>query len=278
MGKQYFRTVWISDTHLCSRDCQEGYLFDFLRSIKCEYLYIVGDFIDVWQLRRKWYWPHMLNRVIRRILKIADKGTRVVYIPGNHDEMMRDFIGFAFGKVEIRAQAVHQTLDGRRLLVLHGDEFDVIVRYKKWLSMLGSAAYDYTISANRILNWWRRKLNLPYYSFCGALKRRVKKAMEYTGAFEDALAREARRQSVDGVVCGHVHQPAIKDLHGVAYYNPGDWVENCSALVEDETGRMCILNWTHKWQEHAASWLDYDEDEAAVLPAASEAATIALGK
>jgi len=278
MAKQYYRTVWISDTHLCSRDCQEGYLYSFLRSVKCDYLYIVGDFIDVWQLRRRWYWPQMLNKVIQRILKIANKGTRVVYIPGNHDELMRDFAGFEFGKVDIRTHAIHETIDGRQLLVIHGDEFDVIVQCNKWLAVLGSAAYDYTIMLNRVLNWGRRKLNLPYYSLSGAIKRRVKRAMQYTGTFEEAVAREARKQGVDGVVCGHIHNPAIKDLHGIAYYNTGDWVENCSAMVEDEFGRLSIVRWTHEWQEHSHAVPEHDEEELETMPVPAAAMAFAWSK
>jgi len=264
MAKNYCRSIWISDAHLCTRGCQVGYLYSFLKNVKCDYLYIVGDFIDVWQLKRRWYWPQLFNRVIRRILKIAQKGTKVVYIPGNHDEIFRDFAGFDFGQVQIQTHAIHETADGRKLLVLHGDEFDVLVKCHKWLAVLGSAAYDYLIALNRLLNLSRRKLKLPYYSLSGAIKRKVKKACQYINNFEEVAAMAAAKHKVDGVICGHIHHPIIKDLHGITYYNTGDWVENCSALVENDFGEISILRWTQDWHAEPLQELESEEEDVEV--------------
>lgn len=243
-GKRHYRAVFISDTHFCSRDCQAEMLLDFLKHVKCEYLYIVGDLIDLWQLRRRWYWPQELNNVIQRMLKMAKRGTQVVYIPGNHDEQFRDYAGHTFGGVRIATRVVHITASGKRLLVMHGDEFDAVVQYNKWLAVLGSAAYDYLIYVNRILNYMRRKLGKPYWSFSGAIKRKVKNAVTYIETFEAAVVKEAKKENVDGIVCGHLHQPAMKTMEGLTYCNTGDWVENCTALVEGANGQLEIIDWT----------------------------------
>ncbi len=263
MGKKpHYRSVWISDVHLCTRDCQVGYLHSFLKKIRCDRLYIVGDFIDFWALKRRWYWPADFNGVIRRILKHVKKGTKVYYIPGNHDENLREFDGLSFGGVRIRRQMIHETADGRRLLVLHGDEFDTIVQARRWLARLGSWAYDYLIVVNRIVNAVRRRFGLPYYSLSGAIKRKVKSAVSYTGSFEQAVVHAANKAGVDGVVCGHIHQPAMKEIDGVSYYNTGDWIESCTALMETDTGEMFLLKFTEQWDlAHPES----DDAEADVL-------------
>lgn len=274
MSKKYYRSVWISDTHLCSRDCRVEYLLSFLKSVKCEYLYLVGDFIDVWQLKRRWYWPQAFNNVVHKVLAKSKKGAKVTYIPGNHDEFFRNFVGYQFGGVQIKDKAIHVTADGRRLLILHGDEFDMVVQYNKWLALLGSAAYDYLVTLNRILNLGRRKLNMPYWSLSAAIKRKVKNAVTYVGKYEEAMIHEARKHNADGIVCGHIHQPAVKQIDGLLYCNTGDWVENCTALVEEEDGKLSIIHWLTDWDmaavsanqaQEAAQEPDFDEEPVAVM-------------
>ena len=242
-GKIKFRTVWISDTHLGTAGCNAELLHDFLHSIKPETLYLVGDIIDGWRLKRGWYWPARHNDVVRRVLKLANKGTRVVYIPGNHDEALRDFTGLAFGGVEIMQEAIHVTADGKRLLVLHGDEFDGIVLYARWLAFLGDRAYAALLRLNIWFNFIRRRFGLPYWSISAYLKHRVKNAVAFIGRFEAAVAHAARERGVDGVVCGHIHSAEIRDFDGILYMNDGDWVESCTALVEHADGRIEIIDW-----------------------------------
>jgi UDP-2,3-diacylglucosamine pyrophosphatase LpxH len=241
--KRKYRTVWISDVHLGTRGCNAALLVDFLRSIECETLYLVGDIIDGWRLRKGWYWPDQHNEVVRRVLKMAHRGTRVVFVAGNHDEMFRDYAGFSFGGIELRLEAIHVTADGRRLLVTHGDSFDGVVLYARWLAVLGDQAYGLLLRANVLVNAVRRRLQLPYWSLSAHLKRKVKNAVQYIGSFEEAVAREAHERGFDGIVCGHIHCAEIRQIGAVTYYNDGDWVESCTALVEDRTGAMQILDW-----------------------------------
>mgnify|MGYP001351289750 CR=1 FL=1 len=238
-----YRTLFISDVHLGSRGCQAGMLLEFLRSVRCETLYLVGDIIDFWSLERSFYWPQEHNDVLRTVLGMARHGTRVIYVPGNHDELFRDHIDTVFGNVEIRARRVHETADGRRLLVLHGDEFDGVVRCSPWLARLGSHAYDALIRLNRYLNAWRRFFGYGYWSLAAFLKHRVKNAVQYIGDFEQAVARAARQEGVDGLVCGHIHRPEVRMVGDVLYCNDGDWVESCSALAEHRDGRLELLYW-----------------------------------
>lgn len=250
--KRFYRSVWISDVHLCTRDCQAEMLQSFLESIKCDYLYLVGDIIDVWALRRRWHWPVEYNEVLHRLLKRCRKGAQVIFIPGNHDEFFRGFVGYSFGDMRIAPRAYHITADGRKFLVLHGDEFDTVVRYRPWLSHLGTWAYNYLIAINRLVNGVRRWLGKPYWSFSGAIKRRVKQAVKYLTDFERILVREAQGQGVDGVICGHIHQPALCERSGILYCNTGDWVENCTALVEHEDGRLEIIWWHQELESRDA--------------------------
>lgn len=238
------RTVFLSDTHLGFKGCRAEYLLDFLRRVECEQIYLVGDIIDVWSLSRAFYWPQAHNDVIRTILGKAKHGTRVVYVPGNHDRPFRDHDGLVLGNVEIQRQAIHCTADGRWLLVLHGDEFDSIVRASPLLESVGSQAYALALTLNRWLNRLRRALGYPYWSLSAFLKDRVKNAVKYIANFERAIAAEARRRGLDGVVCGHIHRAEIRDIDGITYCNDGDWVESCTALVEDFQGRLSLLRWT----------------------------------
>jgi UDP-2,3-diacylglucosamine pyrophosphatase LpxH len=242
-GKLKFRTVWISDTHLGTSGCNAELLHDFLHSIKPETLYLVGDIIDGWRLKRGWYWPPRHNDIIRRVLKLANKGTRVVYIPGNHDEALRDYTGLAFGGVEVMQEAIHVTADGKRLLVLHGDEFDGVVLYARWLAFLGDVGYSVLLRLNVWFNAARRQFGLPYWSLSAYIKHRVKNAVAFISRFEEVVAHAARERGVDGVICGHIHSAEIRDFDGILYMNDGDWVESCTALVEHFDGRIEILDW-----------------------------------
>jgi UDP-2,3-diacylglucosamine pyrophosphatase LpxH len=244
--KLKFRTVWISDTHLGTSGCNADLLLDFLKSIQPETLYLVGDIIDGWRLKRGWYWPPRHNDIVRRVLKLANKGTRVVYVPGNHDEVLRDYTGLSFGGVDVVAEAIHTTADGRRLLVLHGDEFDGVVLYAKWLAFLGDYAYAALLHLNVGFNVVRRRFGLPYWSLSAHIKKKVKNAVSFISRFEEAVAHAAAERGVDGVVCGHIHSAEIRQFGGVTYYNDGDWVESCTALVEHANGRMEIVDWAKR--------------------------------
>jgi len=240
------RSVFISDVHLGFKGCRAEFLLDFLRRVECEQIYLVGDIIDLWSLRRSFYWPQAHNDVIRTILGKAKHGTRVMYVPGNHDRAFRDHDGLTLGNVEIRLEAIHETADGRRFLVLHGDEFDSIVRASPLLESLGNRAYAAALRMNRYVNEVRQLLGYPYWSLAAFLKHKVKNAVKYIANFERALAVEARRRGVDGVICGHIHRAEITEIDGILYCNDGDWVESCTTLVEDFAGRLSLLRWTEK--------------------------------
>ncbi len=240
-----YRTIWLSDIHLGTRGCKAEYLLDFLKHNKCEFLYLVGDIIDGWQLGKSGYWVQSHNDVIRKILKASKNGTRVVYIPGNHDEMFRDYVDMQFGGVTVAEQVVHETADGRRLLVIHGDQFDGIVRNARWLAILGDRAYTFALQLNLLYNWGRRRLGLPYWSLSAYLKHKVKNAVKFMTNFEHALAQEARSRGLDGVVCGHIHKAELRMIEGILYCNDGDWVESCTALVEHASGTLEIVRWAH---------------------------------
>jgi UDP-2,3-diacylglucosamine pyrophosphatase LpxH len=238
------RTVWISDLHLGTPGCQAVALLDFLRHVECETLYLVGDIIDGWQLRRSWYWPQTHNDVVQKLLRKARKGTRVVFVPGNHDEFARAFADHNFGGVDVVEECVHELADGRRLWVVHGDLFDGVVQVARWLAYLGDSLYEAALKLNRWLNSARARLGLPYWSLSRYLKFKVKRAVSYVGDFEAAVAREARRRGLQGVVCGHIHHAEMRTIDGVLYCNDGDWVESLTALVEHPDGRLEIIDWS----------------------------------
>ena len=242
-AKLRFRAIWISDTHLGTPGCQSRALLEFLRRTESRYLYLVGDIIDGWQLKRRWYWHQGHNDVIQKILRKARKGTSVVYIPGNHDEAARHYLGLAFGGIVICDEAIHTTADGKRLLVTHGDLFDGVVQCARWLALLGDALYKFTLKLNQHFNALRGRIGLPYWSLSQYLKHRVKNAVSYIVAFEQALADEARRRRLDGVVCGHIHHAEVRTIDGTLYCNDGDWVESLTALVETADGELRILYW-----------------------------------
>jgi len=241
----HYRTVFISDLHLGTRGCRADFLADFLRRVSCENLFLVGDIIDGWRLRKSWYWDASHDEVLRLILRHARSGAAVTYIPGNHDEMFRDWLplGLEIAGIRLKREAVHTTADHRRLLVIHGDEFDSVVRYFKVLALLGDWAYTTALVVNRWFNAIRRRLGYPYWSLSAWLKRQVKEAVKAIDRFEAALAGEARRRGLDGVVCGHIHHAEMREVGGVLYLNDGDWVESCTALVEHADGRLELVDW-----------------------------------
>lgn len=238
-----FRSIWISDVHLGTRACRAEYLLDFLRHTESEHLFLVGDIIDVWNLKNGWYWPPLHNRVVQTVMDKASRGTKVTFVPGNHDEIFRDYCDKIFGGIDVRANVIHTAADGRRLLIMHGDEFDQVVKCSPWLAHLGSWIYDVLLYANRWLNVLRRRLGFPYWSLAAYLKQKTKGAVSYISNFEQALVHEARKRQVDGVVCGHIHRAMIEEYDGILYCNDGDWVESCTALVERDDGSLAIIHW-----------------------------------
>ena len=238
------RTAWISDLHLGTPGCQAVALLDFLRHVECETLFLVGDIIDGWQLRRQWYWPQAHNDVVQKLLRKARKGTRVIFVPGNHDEFARKYLDHNFGGIDVVEDYVHETADGRRLWVTHGDHFDGIIQCAKWLAYVGDWAYELTLRINHHFNSLRGRLGLPYWSLSKFLKLKVKRAVSYVSDFEAAVAREARHRGLQGVVCGHIHHAEMRTIEGVLYCNDGDWVESLTALVEHGDGRLEIVDWS----------------------------------
>jgi UDP-2,3-diacylglucosamine pyrophosphatase LpxH len=239
-----YRSIWISDVHLGFKGCKADYLLDFLSATESDYLYLVGDIIDIWSMKRGINWPQAHNNVIRKILGKAKNGTQVVYIPGNHDELFRDYVGTHFGSIEIRQEDYHTTEDGIKFLILHGDEFDNAVKCNKLLEIAGNWAYDILLDLNQLVNYVRRKFGFPYWSLAAYIKHKFKNAVKYISSFEKAVAHEAHRRKVDGLICGHIHRANLCDIDGIRYCNTGDWVESCTALVEHHGGQMQILHWT----------------------------------
>ncbi|MBI1200166.1 MAG: UDP-2,3-diacylglucosamine diphosphatase [Phenylobacterium sp.] len=237
------RAAFISDIHLGTRGCQADLLLEFIRELDCETLYLVGDIVDGWKMKSGWFWPQAHNDVVQKILRMARKGVRVVYIPGNHDDRIRDFCGVHFGGVVVARDAIHEAADGKRYLVTHGDEFDGVVQHAKWLAFLGDWSYRALLALNTQFNHARRMLGLGYWSLSAFLKHKVKDAVAFIDKFEAAMAEEARRRGVQGVICGHIHKAEMRDIGGVAYVNDGDWVESCTAVVERFDGALEIVSW-----------------------------------
>lgn len=248
--EKHYRTLFISDIHLGTKACQAGAFLDFLKHHSADTIYLVGDIVDFWRIRRRGaHWPQEQNDVIQKLLRCVRKGTRMIYIPGNHDEALREYCGTHFGGVELVRQTVHETADGRRFIIMHGDEFDVVVRYSKWLAFLGDWAYEIALGLNTYLNVIRRYIGMPYWSLSAYLKNKVKSAVSFIGEFETALANEAERENADGIICGHIHHATMKDINGVMYVNTGDWVESCTAVGETLEGKLEIIRWVNLVQE-----------------------------
>src|ERR1700744_4366774 len=244
LPERRFRTLFISDVHLGARGSQADKLLDFLRVHDADTIYLVGDIVDGWALKSGWHWPQSHNDFVQKMLRKARKGAKVIYIPGNHDEFLRKYYGTHFGGIDVVENAVHTGADGKRYLVIHGDIFDLVVQNARWLAHLGDKAYDFAIQMNRLVNFFRRLFGVGYWSLSQWAKQKVKKAVNYIGAFENALVAEARRYDAEGVICGHIHYAVIRDEQGIRYMNCGDWVESCTALVEHEDGRFEIITWS----------------------------------
>ena len=249
MSTKTYRTIFISDVHLGTKDCKAGHLNNFLKYNTCETLYLVGDIIDAWKIQQnKWRWKQSHTNVVRRVLGHAKRGTKVIYILGNHDEFLRPYLhyGLGFGMLEIKNQCEHIGADGKHYLVTHGDLFDGITRLAPWLSFLGDKAYDFVLALNSRFNWFRHRLGFGYWSLSLFLKQKVKRALDFMFQFEKNLAGYCKKKGYDGVICGHIHKAEIKEIDGVIYMNDGDWVESCTALVEHHDGRWEIITWTQE--------------------------------
>jgi UDP-2,3-diacylglucosamine pyrophosphatase LpxH len=245
MTMRTFRTLFLSDIHLGSKPAKAEFLIDFLRHHDAGTIYLVGDIVDGWRLRRSWHWPQAHNDVVQKLLRKARKGANIIYIAGNHDEFLRSFQGEHFGGIVVADRVVHETADGRRFLVLHGDQFDAIVHNARWLAYLGDKAYDASILVNRAVAFGRRLLGMPYWSFSSWAKGKVKRAVNFIGAFREVVTQEALRSDVEGVICGHIHHAAIETMGDITYINTGDWVESCTAIGENHDGSFEILTWAH---------------------------------
>jgi UDP-2,3-diacylglucosamine pyrophosphatase LpxH len=239
------RSVFISDVHLGTRACQADSLVAFLRDFPAENLYLIGDIIDFWGMSRAIHWSPAQNTVVQKVLKRARHGEKVVFVPGNHDEALRDYCETAFGDIRVEREFVHETADGRRLLLTHGDDFDQVTRHHRWVAVLGDVAYNLLVRANGWLSWMRRQLGIAgYWSLAGYAKRRVKTALQFIFDFEDSVIRHVRERELDGVICGHIHWAALKEVDGLIYANCGDWVDSCTAIVEHLDGRLEMIEWS----------------------------------
>lgn len=272
MKKRAYRTIWISDVHLGTRGCKAAFLNSFLRQHSCDTLYLVGDIIDGWRISTaKWYWPSEHNQVVRQILSKSEKeNTKVYYITGNHDEFLRDYIAehrFEMGNIQVLDEAYHTLAGGKTVWVVHGDAFDGVTRHHRWLAFAGDLGYNFLLWSNRWVNGFRRTFRLPYWSLSRAVKHKVKKAVSFICEFEGALAREARKREVDGVICGHIHHAEMKVIDGIDYYNCGDWVESCTALAEDRNGNISIIHWADTGQGGNVVPLHGSPDDARVASA-----------
>jgi UDP-2,3-diacylglucosamine pyrophosphatase LpxH len=238
-----YRAIFLSDIHLGSRGAKADYLAHFLKHNHCEKLYLVGDIIDGWRLKKRMFWPQAHTNVIRRILTKSKRGTEVVYVTGNHDDFLRRYSGLDFGNITLCDQTTFETKDGQRLLVIHGDKYDSVIQTQKWLAYLGDWSYETLVVLNRYYNWVRKKLGKEYWSLSSFLKQKVKGAVSFISAYEDAVVKDCRKEGFSGVICGHIHHPEIREIDGIDYYNCGDWVESCTAIVETMDGEMKLLRW-----------------------------------
>lgn len=240
----HLRSIFLSDIHLGTRACQAERLLEFLRCHSADHVFLIGDIVDLWAINRSLHWTSHQNTVVQKILRRARHGERIIFIPGNHDEALREYIGTVFGDIEVHAEWIHEMADGRRFLLIHGDEFDQVTRYHRWVAVLGDVAYNWLVRVNGILSWIRRRLGRPgYWSLAGYAKRKVKKALEFINDFEQSVIHNVRQRGLDGVICGHIHSVALRQIDGLTYANCGDWVDSCSAIVEHLDGRLEIIEW-----------------------------------
>ncbi|MDL0430025.1 UDP-2,3-diacylglucosamine diphosphatase [Marinobacter sp. TBZ242] len=241
-----YRSVFISDSHLGSADCQAEYLLDFLDNVCCETLYLVGDIVDLIAMQRRVHFPETHQAVVRRLMAIAASGTRVIYVPGNHDDFLRHFCGQTLAGIELKQKAIHTTADGRRFVVCHGDQFDQVVRCSPLMLLVGDRAHGVLLRLNRWFNAWRRLRGKPYWSLAAWVKSRIGKARSFIRRFELAALTAAERGHYDGFICGHIHSAGFLRGQEGLYCNDGDWVEHCTALVEQPGGRLAILHWSEQ--------------------------------
>jgi UDP-2,3-diacylglucosamine pyrophosphatase LpxH len=241
-----YRSIWISDVHLGYKGCKAEFLLDFLRSTETDYLFLVGDIIDIWSMKRTLFWPQSHNNVIRTILGKAKHGTKVIYIPGNHDEEFREYDGMVFGNVEIHNEYAHTTADNRSVYMLHGDKYDSYMQCSKLTEFVGNLSYDFILYANRKLDKLRHQLGFPFWSLARFIKSKVRNAMAHIRKFENIVAADAKKHGHDIVICGHIHHADIRCINGVTYCNDGDWIEHCTALVEKQDGKIELIHWSDR--------------------------------
>lgn len=266
-----FKTIFISDIHLGSKACQAELLLEFMKYHDSEELYLVGDIVDGWRLKRKWYWPQSHNDVVQKILRKARKGTKIIYVPGNHDEGLRRYIGTHFGGIEVKPTDIYEAVNGDKYLVLHGDNFDNVMLYARWLAYIGDHAYDFVLRLNTVFNALRRVMGLRYWSLSSFLKIKVKNAVQFISEFERVIVKEAEKADVQGVICGHIHHAEMKQYGDIIYMNDGDWVESCTALVEHFDGTWEIIYWADEVARRGTPALEIDSPQKSVEPI-SEAA------
>ncbi|MDP1524676.1 MAG: UDP-2,3-diacylglucosamine diphosphatase [Rhodocyclaceae bacterium] len=244
MAAMKVRSIFLSDIHLGTRGCQADSLLTFLREYEAEHLFLLGDIIDFWSMNRSIHWTPAQNTVVQKVLRRARHGEKVILIPGNHDEALREFVGTSFGDIEVAAEYVHETADGKRLLLIHGDEFDQVTRHHRWVAVLGDIAYNTLVRINAWISWGRRTLRISgYWSLAGFAKRKVKSAVSFIFDFEDAVIHTVRERGLDGIVCGHIHSATIRTVDGISYINCGDWVDSCTAIVEHPDGHLELIEW-----------------------------------
>lgn len=243
MSQLHFRSIWISDVHLGTKNLQSQHLLDFLLKTESEYLYLVGDILDLLQAQKKWYWPAINSRIVQAVFDKAANGTKVFYVPGNHDHVLRQFSGNTINNIHIENQVIHTTVNGGRYLVIHGDKFDPVIQNNPWLASIGSSAYAMLLVLNRWLNLGRKAVGKDYHSISAWMKHQVKIVVNYMGKFEDVVTKEVLENEVDGLICGHIHRAGIREMGNVLYTNSGDWVESCTAIAENHQGRLGVIEW-----------------------------------
>ncbi|MBM9512031.1 UDP-2,3-diacylglucosamine diphosphatase [Desulfogranum marinum] len=260
MSQLHFRSIWISDVHLGTKNLQSKKLLDFLQKTESEYLYLVGDILDLLQAQKNWHWPAINTRIVQAVFDKAANGTKVYYIPGNHDHVLRQFSGNTINNIQIENNVIHTTVNGGKYLVMHGDKFDPVIQKSPWLASIGSSSYAMLLVVNRWLNVGRRMMGKDYRSISAWMKHQVKIVVNYMGQFEDVVTQEVVENDVDGLICGHIHKAGIREIGNILYTNSGDWVESCTALAENKEGRLGVIEWAQNTNyEHMAAKEDYED-------------------